>query len=154
MLKVGYQYDETGSIQGSDAPVQHDNTNYSASLVAGRGSVSSVTRHDVVNASQSTTSTIKYNTAGAVVATLDPLSHGVTISYTNQFSANGTDLDSALGFSTLAYPTTVTMPAALRQQLVTTMPLAGLPESKRRCRMLPTTSQARCKSSSTTLSAG
>jgi len=51
---------------------------------------------------------MQYNTAGALVATLDPLSHGVTLSYTDQFSANGTDLDSTLDFTTLAYPTKVT----------------------------------------------
>ena len=108
MAKVSYLYDQSGSIQGTDAPVQHDNPNYSSSFVTGRANVSSVTRHDVVTTSQSTTSTIKYNTAGAVVETTDPLSHSVTLSYTDHFSANGTDLDSSLGFSTLAYPTTVT----------------------------------------------
>jgi YD repeat-containing protein len=107
MSKVSYQYDESGSIQGTDAPVQHDNSNYGASLVAGRGNVSSVKRYDV-NSTSFTTSSMQYNTAGAVVATADPLNHGVTISYADQFSANGTDLDSALGFTTLAYPTTVT----------------------------------------------
>jgi YD repeat-containing protein len=101
MSKISYQYDE-GSIQGSDAPIQHDNTNYSASLVAGRGNLTSVTRHDVVNTSQSTTSTVKYNTAGAVVTTLDPLSHGVTISYADSFS------DDNNSRNTLAYPTTLT----------------------------------------------
>ncbi len=106
--KVTFEYDEFGSILGTDAPVQHDNTYRTASFRAGRGNLSSVTRHDVVNTSQSTTSTFKYNTAGAVVATLDPLSHGVTVSYTDQFSANGTDLDAALDIPTLAYPTKVT----------------------------------------------
>ncbi|HXM47489.1 MAG TPA: hypothetical protein VN956_06435 [Pyrinomonadaceae bacterium] len=102
MSKVSYQYDESGSIQGTDAPVQHDNTNYGASLVAGRGNLTSVTRHDVVNTSQSTTSTVKYNTAGAVAATLDPLSHGVTVSYADSFS------DDNNSRNTLAYPTMVT----------------------------------------------
>jgi YD repeat-containing protein len=102
LSKVSYQYDESGSIQGTDAPVQHDNTHYAATFWVGRGNVSSVTRHDVVNSSQSTTSTFKYNTAGAVVATLDPLSHGVTISYADSFS------DDSNSRNTLAYPTTVT----------------------------------------------
>lgn len=110
MSQVSYSYDESGSIQGTDAPVQHDDTNYTASFVTGRANVSSVTRHDVISTSQSTISHMKYNTAGAVVETTDPLGHRVAISYDDQFSANGTDLDAALGFTTLAYPTTVTDP--------------------------------------------
>ncbi len=109
MSRVSYGYDESGSLQGSDAPIQHDNTNFSSSFVSGRANVSSVTRHNV-ETSQSTTSTIKYNTAGAVVKTTDPLGHSVSVDYTDQFSANGQDLDSSGGFSTLAYPTTVTDP--------------------------------------------
>jgi hypothetical protein len=86
----------------TDAPVQHDNTNYSASLVAGRGNLSSVKRYDVNNTSQFTTSTMQYNTAGAVVATFDPLNHGVTVSYADSFS------DDNNSRNTLAYPTMVT----------------------------------------------
>jgi len=47
---------------------------------------------------------MQYNTAGAVVAILDPLSHGVTISYADSFS------DDNNSRNTLAYPTTVTDP--------------------------------------------
>ena len=101
--KVAFQYDGSGSIQGSDAPVQHDNTNYGASFVAGRANLSSATRYDVTNSSQFTVSTIQYNTAGAVVATHDPLNHGVTLSYADSFS-------DGIGRNTLAYPTTVTDP--------------------------------------------
>jgi YD repeat-containing protein len=99
--KVTFEYDEPGSILGTDAPVQH-NTDYTASSSVRRGNLSSVTRHDVVNTSQSTTSSFKYNTAGAVVATLDPLSHGVTVSYADSFSDDNNTRN------TLAYPTTVT----------------------------------------------
>lgn len=35
MSKVGFQYDETGSIQGTDAPVQHDNS-YDGNFLVGR----------------------------------------------------------------------------------------------------------------------
>lgn len=107
MSKVTYDYDGSGSIQGTDAPVQHDNANFTASFRVGRGNMSSVTRHDV-STDAPLTSTMQYNTAGSVVATRDPLNHGVNISYADQFSVNGTDLDSALSFSTLAYPTQVT----------------------------------------------
>ena len=102
LSKMTFEYDESGSIQGNNAPVRHDNTYYTASFRVGRGNLSSVTRHDVVNTSQSTTSIIKYNTAGAVVATLDPLSHGVTVSYADSFSDNDNSRN------TLAYPTMVT----------------------------------------------
>ncbi len=101
--KVSFQYDGSGSIQGSDAPAQHDNTNYGASFVAGRANLSSATRYDVTNTSQFTVSTVQYNTAGAVVATHDPLNHGVTISYADSFS-------DGIGRNTLAYPTSVTDP--------------------------------------------
>ena len=102
MSKVGFQYDESGSIQGNDAPVQHDNTNYTASLVAGRGNVSSIKRFDVTNTSQFTNSSVRYNTAGSVVAGIDPLNHQTSIAYGDSFS------DGNNNRNTLAYPTTVT----------------------------------------------
>jgi YD repeat-containing protein len=108
MSKVGFQYDETGSIQGNDAPVQHDNTNYTSGFVAGRATLSSVKRYDVLNTSLFVSSSRKYNTAGAVVQTTDPANHQVTISYADAFAANGTTLDAPRSFTTLAYPTTVT----------------------------------------------
>ena len=108
MAKVGFQYDE-GSIQGTDAPVQHDNTNYPASFLTGRANLSSVKRYNASDVSQFTTSTMFYNTAGAVVKIVDPANHPVLISYTDQFSADGTTLDASRP-STLAYPTMVTDP--------------------------------------------
>ena len=103
--KVSFFYDnENGStsIQGTDAPVQHDNTAYTASFVSGRGNLSSVQRHNVVNG-QSTTSRVRYNTAGAVVSSKDALDHETTTSYADSFS-DGTPRN------TLAYPTKVTDP--------------------------------------------
>ncbi len=108
MSKVGFAYDE-GSIQGTDAPVQHDNTNYPASFLTGRANLSSVKRYNASDVSQFTTSTMFYNTAGAVVKIVDPANHPVLISYTDQFSADGTTLDASRP-STLAYPTMVTDP--------------------------------------------
>jgi YD repeat-containing protein len=107
--KVTFQYDENGSIQGTDAPVQHDNTNYGSSFLAGRGNLSSVRRYDVINTGPYTTASTQYNTAGAVVKTTDAAGHYAQISYADQFSANGTTLDSGLPL-TLAYPTTLTDP--------------------------------------------
>ena len=102
--KVGFNYDEAGSIQGADTPAQHDNSGYAASFVTGRGNVSSVKRYDVNNTSQFTTNSSKYNTAGAVVSLRDALNHEVLISYADSFS------DGNNARNTLAYPTTVTDP--------------------------------------------
>lgn len=102
--RVAFFYDnENGanSIQGNNAPIQHDNTNYTSSFVTGRANNSSVRRYNVDDQSQFTTSFSKYNTAGAVVSTKDASNHEVTISYTDSFS------DGILR-NTLAYPTSVT----------------------------------------------
>jgi hypothetical protein len=101
--RVGFTYDETGSIQGTDAPVRHDNT-YDGNFITGRANLSSVKRYDVTvtDGSQFTMSSIKYNTAGAVVSSTDPSSHTSTISYVDSFSDNNN------GRNTLAYPKTVT----------------------------------------------
>jgi hypothetical protein len=100
--QIDYFYDESGSVQGTDAPVQHDNSAYSSSFVAGRGNVSSVRRYNVNNLTQYTTTTTKYNTAGAVVSLKDALNHETQTSYSDSFSDNNNSRN------TLAYPTTVT----------------------------------------------
>ncbi len=107
MSKVGYTYDGSGSILGSDAPVQHDNTSFGASFLTGRANLTSVSRFDVTNVSAPTTSTMAYNTAGAVVSTTDPRNHTVAISYADAFAADGTTLETGRPLS-LAYPTSVT----------------------------------------------
>ena len=87
----------------SDAPVQHDNTNYSASFVSGRANLSSVRRYDVNNTAQFTTTRSRYDTAGAVRSTSDALNHTTQISYTDSFS-------DGVSRNTLAFPTTITDP--------------------------------------------
>ena len=99
--KFSYQYDETGSVQGSNAPVQHDNSNYTSAFVVGRANLSSVKRYDINNISQPTTITRKYNTAGSVVSTADAVNHTIQISYTDSFS-------DGLARNTVGYPTTYT----------------------------------------------
>jgi YD repeat-containing protein len=104
--KVAFFYDNdnaASSIQGNDAPVQHDNTSYSAGFVTGRANLSSVRRYDVTNTAQFTTTKSKYNTAGAIVSTSDALTHTTQISYADSFS-------DGVARNTLAYPTTVTDP--------------------------------------------
>ncbi len=103
MSKVAFQYDETGSIHGSAAPVGHDNS-YDGNFIIGRGNLSSVKRYDVLvtDNSQFTLSSMKYNTAGAVVSSTDALLHQTTLGYADSFSDNNNSRN------TLAYPTTVT----------------------------------------------
>jgi YD repeat-containing protein len=104
-VKVGFNYDESGSIQGNDAPVQHD-TNYNSNFVIGRANLSSMKRYDVTNISQFTTTSTKYNTAGSVVSSKDAsaVNHEVTVSYADSFS------DGITTHNTLAYPTKLTDP--------------------------------------------
>ena len=101
MRRVAFAFDESGSIQGTDAPIQHDNTNYSSSFVTGRGNLSSVRRFNV-ETGQSTLSSAKYNTAGSPRKSIDALGHEVNIGYADSFS------DGINNRNTLAYPTSVT----------------------------------------------
>ncbi|MFM9903653.1 MAG: hypothetical protein ACKVQJ_03670 [Pyrinomonadaceae bacterium] len=108
MSKVTYAYDE-GNMTGTDpvqniSPTQHDNTSYSSSFVSGRGNLTSVTRWDATaptTSGSAVTSSMKYNTAGAVVSQTDPLSHTVKIAYADSFNTTGNP-------SSYAYPTTIT----------------------------------------------
>jgi YD repeat-containing protein len=106
--KMTYAYDEgtfgDSSIGQNVSPVQHDNTNFGSSFVAGRGNVTSTTRHDVLGQTAAVTSTAKYNTAGAVVSQTDPMSRTVKIGYVDNFNTTGTPA----GY---AYPTSLTDPA-------------------------------------------
>ena len=115
MSKVGYQYDETDSIQGADEPVQHDNEDYSASFSVGRANLSSTKRFDVTS-TDSTTLSLQYNTAGSVVKATDADGHFTQISYADAFAANGTNLDSVTPL-TLAYPTEVIDPDGFKSRV-------------------------------------
>ena len=81
--------------------VQHDATGYSGHFV-GRANMTKVIRHNV-SISASTSTTVKYNPAGAVVSTNDAANHEMLISYADSFSDN-------TNRNTFAYPTTVTDP--------------------------------------------
>jgi YD repeat-containing protein len=109
--KISYEYDAVGEFMVSQgAPVQHDANNYGASFVQGRGNVTSVRRWDVNHETDSAYSTVSragYNTTGSPIFSRDALNHQNTISYTDSFSPDGSTT-TTLGFTTLAYPTTVT----------------------------------------------
>jgi|GEM_PF-1178544 len=101
MSKVAFAYDEADSIHGTDAPVQHDNNDFGPAFRVGRANLSSVKRYDVSNTSQFTVSTIRYNVAGATVASINQVGHVVSISYADSFSDNS-------NHNTFAYPTQAT----------------------------------------------
>ncbi|HKU77569.1 MAG TPA: PKD domain-containing protein [Pyrinomonadaceae bacterium] len=100
--KREFKYDEPGSIDGNDAPVQHDPA-YSSTLILGRGNLTTVKRFDVDELSQSTSSTMKYNTAGSLVSSKNALNQETRVSYSDSFS-------DAVSRNTLAYPTGLTDP--------------------------------------------
>lgn len=102
--RVGFSYDQSGSVDATAINVQHDNTTYSGSFVTGRGNVTTITRHDVLVSNASTASKLKYNTAGAVICSKDALDHEVRIDYADSFSDNNNSR------GTFAYPTTVIDP--------------------------------------------
>ncbi len=110
--KATFEYDAGGEfLQHQGAPVQFDAANFGAGLVQGRGNLTSARRWDVnneTNISQSVASSMAYNTQGSVIFSRDPLGHQTTIGYADAFSTNGTDT-TTLSFSTLAYPTMVTV---------------------------------------------
>ena len=109
LAKVTNRYDE-GNFSGANqsiAPVQHDNTNYGAGFIIGRGNLTSTTRWDVTaptNASLAVTSQIRYDTAGSPVAQIDPLNRTVSINYADSFDDN-------VNRNAYAFPTVLTDPA-------------------------------------------
>lgn len=113
--KVTFAYDEgnfsDSSLQQTISPVQHDSAGYGGSF-AHRANPTSTTRWDVTQPTNPsaaiTTSTLRYNTAGSVVASTTPWdgtnSRTVRIGYADNWN-------STPGASTYAYPTVVTDPA-------------------------------------------
>jgi YD repeat-containing protein len=112
MAKSTYVYDSGGEfLQGLPAgPIQHDG-NYSTDYVVGRANLVDVLRWDATDPTslaKALESKVGYDIAGSIIFTRDALNHQTSISYTDAFSANGTDLDAPRSFATFAYPTTVT----------------------------------------------
>lgn len=107
--KISYTYDgnqfNTSGLEQNISPTQHDTANYGTSFVIGRGNPTSTTRYDVTGQTANVTSQIKYNTAGAAVAKIDPLNRTVKISYADKFN------DGNNSRNTYAYATKLTDPA-------------------------------------------
>jgi YD repeat-containing protein len=114
MAKTTYLYDWSGEyLQGLPAtPTQHDGS-YSTDLMMGpkRANLVKMQRWDVnypTDSTKVTESKSAYDITGNVIFTRDALDHQTTITYTDQFAANGGALDAPRSFSTFAYPTTIT----------------------------------------------
>jgi YD repeat-containing protein len=104
MSKVTYGYDEenfTFETEQNITPIKHDTTNYGTSFVAGRGNLTSTTRHDVLGLTSAATSKTRYDIAGSPVATIDAMSRKIKVSYVDKFKDN-------TNRNTYAYPTKVT----------------------------------------------
>jgi YD repeat-containing protein len=105
MSKVTYIYDENGysGTGQSVSATQHDNSSYGTGF-SYRGNQTSMTRWDVSNSTNSAlavTSQNKYNIAGSLISKTDPLSHTISLSYSDSWN-------DAVSRSTYAYPTTIT----------------------------------------------
>ena len=118
LSKMTYSYDGgdfTGAGQNIPAVIQHDTANYGAGFIIGRGNTTQMTRCDVQISSAATcgggiSSQIRYNTAGAAVAQVNPLGKTVGIGYADNFNDGG-------NYNTYAYPTTLTDPDNYSSQI-------------------------------------
>ncbi len=115
MSKVTYEYDEgdfSDTGLGQDiSPVQHDSANYDDEFIVGRGNLTSMTRWSVeypTTSGEAVTSSLKYNTAGSVVARTTPWdgtnTRTIKIGYADNWNSTGNP-------TTYAYPTSLTDPA-------------------------------------------
>jgi len=113
--KVTYAYDEgdfaDSGLSQNIIPIQHDDTHYGAPFITGRGNLTSTTRWDVTqptNSAAAITSSVKYNTAGAPVAQITPWDGAQTRTVKIGYADSWNDPASR---TTFAYPTNVTDPA-------------------------------------------
>jgi RHS repeat-associated protein len=93
--RTDFHYDE-GSPQDPGGITQHDG-NFGGSFVQGRANPTSVTRFNVNDLSQTTTTSAVYDTAGSTVSATDPVGHTTSVGYAD-----------SNGGATFAYPTRVT----------------------------------------------
>jgi YD repeat-containing protein len=119
--KMTYGYDggdfttDTEVNQNITTVIKHDNTNYGASFIIGRGNRTSMTRWNV-ETNETVTSSVEYDIAGSPVAQITPgnainTTRKVKIAYTDVFN------DGDNSRNTFAYPTTITDPADFFSQI-------------------------------------
>lgn len=109
IARATYVYDGSSfgdaNLNQNISPTQHD-TNYGASLVTGRGNLTSATSWEAPNSTTSITTSVKYNTAGSVVARTSPWdgsgTRTVKIDYADAFD------NYIPTTATYAYPTVLT----------------------------------------------
>ncbi|MEZ5306564.1 MAG: VCBS repeat-containing protein [Pyrinomonadaceae bacterium] len=109
--RTTFEYDHEGFTEETNQTVSpsagHDNANYGASFVAGRGNQTSATRWDAddsQNQTKAITTVARYDTAGNAVASIDPMGRKVRIEYSDSFNDSSNP-------GTYAYPTKVFDPA-------------------------------------------
>jgi RHS repeat-associated protein len=107
-----FHYDWTDHLEGlpgGAAATQHDASNYGTGFYW-RGNLVMIARYDATDAYNETKRIENkwgYNITGSLTFTRDPRWHQNFISYTDSFSADGTNI-TTLPFATFAYPTTLT----------------------------------------------
>ena len=88
--RLVYSYDNPSQLQGLPAAATQHDTSYSTFIhyarQRNRGSRWDVT--DITNPAKALTTQMRYNTTGAVVATIDPAGHENIIIYDDSFSDN------------------------------------------------------------------
>ena len=110
--KVSYSYDDDNFNEEPNqiiTPIQHDQTNYNAGFVVGRGNLTKMSRYDV-SSNTAVTSGIHYDIAGSPVAAIspdpnNPAGRKITTSYADKFTDNNNSRN------TFAYPTKLSDPA-------------------------------------------
>ncbi|MEZ5305925.1 MAG: FG-GAP-like repeat-containing protein [Pyrinomonadaceae bacterium] len=109
--RTTFEYDHEGFTEETNQTVSpsagHDNANYGASFVAGRGNQTSATRWDAddsQNQTKAITTVARYDTAGSAVASIDPMGRKIRIEYSDSFNDSSNP-------GTYAYPTKVFDPA-------------------------------------------
>ncbi|PYS25033.1 MAG: hypothetical protein DMF72_03030 [Acidobacteria bacterium] len=81
-----FHYDESG-LQDPGGIVQHD-ASFDGGFIQGRANLTSITRFNANDLSQTTTSTTAYNVAGAMVSSTDASGHTTTIGYNDSNGGN------------------------------------------------------------------
>jgi hypothetical protein len=120
LSKVSYQYDQSGYLEHQLPPagsIVSFDTAFASLTYAGRGNVTSVTRWDATNETNTTkavTTSTRYNTTGSVIGQVLPPNNQAgmretRIIYTDAFS------DATTTNNTLAYPTKIVDPDAYAQ---------------------------------------
>lgn len=109
--KITYTYDEAAKLEALPGTATQHDPAFATTSFTTRGNITSISRWDVTdinNAAKTLTSGTAYDTAGCSIRSIDEAGHQSSVSYTDAFAENGTNLDPARPFATFAYPTAIT----------------------------------------------